>query len=357
VRQPRYDSSPNWYLYKQLKFPLLQSYLVSDVSLLYISTTHILVFYETRRTMSNYLVTQATGHQSQWTIEHLLAAGAKVHALVRDPQKVPVTLERPGITVFGRDNDNPEAIFKAAQGCKGVFLNTHPSQDDIDSEGRQAKVVLDACKKAGVEIVVASTSFYTGDKSMWGDATSQELVGFYYQSKTNIENAVRAAGLKTYTILRPAFISHDYTLPRVYYNYPDLPTSGTLAHAFNNGTRILQIDEHDIGKYAAAALLDPVKFGGHEIELANECLTIEEVRDIIVKVSGRDIKVQKWTKEEIEVAKTSVFAARFELWANIKIQSSSAKETEERFGIPFTSLESYFQREKAELLACLPAET
>lgn len=306
--------------------------------------------------MSTYLVTQATGHQSQWTIEHLLAAGARVHALVRDPQKVPITLERPGITVFDRENDSPEAIFEAAQGCKGVFLNTFPSLEDISSEGRQAQVVLDACKKAGVEIVVASTSFCTGDKSVWGDAISQKLVGHYYQSKANIEEAVRGAGLETYTILRPAFISHNYILPRVHYNWPDLPKSGTLAHAFNDGVRMLQIDEHDIGKYAAAALLDPVKFGGHEIELANECLTVEEVRDIIAKVSGRAIKVKKWTKEETEVANASVFATRFQLWANVRSQTSSAKTTEKRFGIPFTSLEEYFQREKAEMLACLPAE-
>jgi len=306
--------------------------------------------------MSTYLVTQATGHQSEWTIEHLLRAGAKVNALVRDPQKFPATLQRQGITVFARENDSPEALLKAAQGCKGVFLNTFPDYTDVESEGRQAKLVLDACKKAGVGVVVASTSFYTGDKSMWSDLESHKLVGHYYESKAKIEDAVRGAGFKAYTILRPAFISHDYLLPRTHFNYPDLPKSGTLGHAFNKGSRMLQIDEHDIGKYAAAALLDPVKFGGQEIDMANESLTIEEVRDIIARVSGRDIKVKKWTKEEAEVMFSSVFAVKFEIWANIKPQSSSAKETEKRFGIPFTSLEDYLQREKAGLMECLPAE-
>lgn len=306
--------------------------------------------------MSTYLITLATGHQAHWTIDNLLAAGAKIHALVRDPQKVPDILKRPGVTVFGRDNDNPEAILKAAQGCKGVFLNTFPSMTDINSEAEQAKVVLEACKKAGVEHVVASTSFYTGDKSMWDNPASHELVGFYYQSKANIEELVRGMSLKTYTILRPAFIHHDYTLPHAYWNYPDLPKSGTLSHAFNDGVRMLHIDEYDIGKYAAAALLDPVKFGGQEIDLANECLTVDEVRDLMAKVSGRDIKVKKWTPEEIEVAKATVMLLKFQLWANIKTQSSSAKATEKRFGIPFTSLATYFQREKDLFLECLPTE-
>jgi len=307
--------------------------------------------------MSTYLITQATGHQSQWTIEHLLAAGAEIHALVRDPEKIPAWMKRPGITVFDRQNDNPEALWKAAQGCKGVFLNTFPSATDINSEAQQAKVVLEACKKADVEIVVASTTIYTGDKSMWNDDISQKLLGDYYQSKTNIEEAVRSAGFKSYTIVRPAFIHHDYTLPHAYWNYPDLPKSGTLGHAFNDGVRFLHIDEHDIGKYAAAALLDPIKFGGQEIDLGNECLTVEEVRNIMVKVTGRDVKVKKWVAEEIEDPKTSGNAfLKFQLWANVRTQSSSAKATEKKFGIPFTSLEEYMQREKALILACLPAD-
>ncbi|TVY85468.1 hypothetical protein LSUE1_G000167 [Lachnellula suecica] len=267
--------------------------------------------------MSTYLITQATGHQSQWTIEHLLIAGAKVHALVRDPKKVPTFLKRPGVTVFDRENDTPEAIFKAAEGCKGVFLNTFPS---------------------------------------FGDADSYPLMSFYYETKHKIEEAVRATNFQSYTILRPTLIHHDYTVPRSAVNFPDLPKTGTLTHALNDGVGLLHIDEKDIGKYAAAALLDPIKFGGQEIELGNELLTIEEIRDILAKVSGKDIKVKKWTPEETKEALSSVFLSRFELWANIDPMTSSAKATAEKFGIPFTSLEEYLEREKAQLLASLPAE-
>jgi uncharacterized protein YbjT (DUF2867 family) len=45
--------------------------------------------------MATYLITQATGVQALLTIGNLLAAGAKVHALVRDPLKIPDVLERP----------------------------------------------------------------------------------------------------------------------------------------------------------------------------------------------------------------------------------------------------------------------
>ncbi|CAJ2510452.1 Uu.00g051550.m01.CDS01 [Anthostomella pinea] len=305
--------------------------------------------------MPTYLITQATGQQGGWTITHLLAAGATVHALVRDPQKIPSTLQRPGVTLFEGDNEDSGAIFRAAQGCKGVFLNTYPSYTDVTSEGRQAQTILDACKKAGVEAVVAATALYTGNKELWGDDESMKLVGGYYTSKTSIEDAVHGAGLKAYTILRTGFVHSNYLLPAVHRNIPALPQTGELDHAFDDGVRLPHIDEHDFGKYAAAALLDPAKFDKQEIEMGNESLTIEEVRDIIARVSGRDVKVKKRTAAEIEEASTTVPAQRFHLWANIKDLSMDTQATVDKFGIPFTSLEVYLEREKSRLLECLPS--
>jgi hypothetical protein len=103
--------------------------------------------------------------------------------------------------------------LKATQGCEGIFLNTFSSMKGIHSEGQQENVVLKACEKVGEEIVVEPTSPYIGHKEMWDNAASQKLLEIYYSSKHNAEEAVRGAGLKTYTILQPAFIHHNYTLP------------------------------------------------------------------------------------------------------------------------------------------------
>jgi uncharacterized protein YbjT (DUF2867 family) len=305
--------------------------------------------------MATYLISQATGHQALWTIDYLLAAGAKVHALVRDPAKVPSELQRTGITIFARENDSPEALLKAAQGCKGAYINTFPGFTSVDSEGEQAQVVLDAAQKAGIESVVACTSFYTGDKSKWDNPASLKLVGTYYQSKFNLENVVKNAGFKSYTILRPAFIQHNYTLPHVLGNFPELPKTGTLGHAYNDGARMLHIDEKDIGHYASAALLDPVKFNGAEIELGNDNLTIEETRDILNKVTGKDVKVRKWDEKETKETNEWLFTVRFFLWANIVDMKSVAKENEKKYGIGFTSFEEYLIREKEKVLECLEA--
>lgn len=301
--------------------------------------------------MATYLVTQATGLQSQWVIKHLLSAGVNVHAVVRSLSKVPSTLQDPRIKLFQGESKNPEEILLAAQGCKGVFLNTFPIPG---LEAAQARAVVEACLKAGVESIVVSTVILADDKDMANDAAT----GDYYVSKAAVEDIVRRADFKAYTILRPAIISQDYMVPHSYQNFPELSTHGELAHCLNEGVRLPHTDAHDVGKYAAAALLDPAKFNGQEIDLFGEVLTIEESRHIITKVSGKDVRVRRRTPAEQEETLKTVFGQRFHLVANTRDFSSAAdvpKKTYAKFGIPLTSLEETLRREKDRLLESLPA--
>lgn len=307
--------------------------------------------------MTTYLITQATGQQSRWVISHLLAAGSKIHAVVRDLQKVPPSLQDPSITLFQGESKNFEDIFKAAQGCEGVFLNTFPYPG---LEALQAKTVVEACQKAGVERIVVATTHGTAKKAMWDDEATKEInLHQYFSSKATVEEIVRAGGFKAYTIVRPAVIHHDFFVPGCYGNFPRLPSHGELDHLLDDGAKVPYTDANDVGKYAAAALQDPARFAGQEINLGNELLTIEQVRDILIKVSGRQVRAIKRTRKEVEEMGISVFGQTFQLMCNIKDMSwttATAKEVREKFGIPFTSLEAAVQRDRARLMECLPDE-
>ncbi|KAI1336009.1 NmrA family protein [Xylariaceae sp. FL0016] len=308
--------------------------------------------------MATYLITQSTGMQARWTIHHLLAAGGKVHAVVRDLQKVPPALQDdPRITLFEGDSTNEAAIYAAAQGCEGVYLNTFPSPPSPVAESVQARAVLSACKRAGVASVVAMTTFNTAEPALWSTGPGHDLVGAYYAAKASVEREVRAAGLGAYTILRPSFIHGDYLRPHARLNYPALATRGELAHALAPGVGMLHVDEHDIGAYAAAALLDPARFAGREIKLGNEVLTAGQVRDIMARVSGRAIQVRELGDGEAEEARKTASGIKFQLFANLRPPVAGVGEqVAAEFGIPFTSLETYFQREKARLLESLPPQ-
>lgn len=305
--------------------------------------------------MATYLVTQATGQQSQSVIAHLLAAGAKVHAVVRDPLNIPSTLKAKGITIFKGESTNFEEIFQAAQGCQGAFLNTFPIPG---VEAQQAKTIVAACKKAGIESIVAATTFTVEKRAMWDDeATKQVGLHEYFSSKAEVEEVVRGGNFKAYTIVRPAVLHSDFMLPGVHLNFPALP-SGELDHAFDDGVPIFYTDVQDVGKYVAAAFRDPATFAGQEINLINELLTVEEVRDILVKVSGRNIQVKRRASVGVEELANSARGMLFHLWANKKDLTpyvNVAKETQAKFGIPLTSLEAALQRDKVRLLECLPA--
>jgi len=305
--------------------------------------------------MATYLVTQATGQQSRWVITYLLAAGAKVHAVVRDLQKVPPILQDPSVTLFQGESKSFEDVLRAARGCKGVFLNTVPFPG---LETLQAKTVVEACRKAGVESIVATTTHGTSYKAMWDDDATKEIQLYqYFSSKATVEEIVRAGEFQAYTILRPSLIHYDFFLPGALSNCPRLPTHGELDHLFDEGVRVPYTDANDIGKYAAAALQNPAKFGGQEIDLGNELLTIQEVRDILTKVSGREVRAIKRTPKEVEEMGIGVFGQKFQLFGNIKDFSWTtrvAAEVQEKFGIPLTSFEEALQRDRVLLLDCLP---
>ncbi|KAF4984018.1 hypothetical protein FZEAL_723 [Fusarium zealandicum] len=259
--------------------------------------------------MATYLITQATGQQSQWTIKHLLEAGAKIHAVVRDLEKVPSALKEPSITLFQGESEDFDDILKAVLGCKGVFLNTVPFQG---LETLQAKTVVEAF----------------------------EQLHEYFASKAEVEDIVRAGNFKSRTILRPAVIHHDFLLPGAYGNFPRLPTHGEIDDLLIDGAKVPYTDSYDVGKYAASALQDPAKLGGQEIDLANELLDFQQVREILIRISGREVRVAKRTPEEVEQIGNSVFGQKFQLFANFKDLSSLlgvAKEVQAKFVIHLKS--------------------
>jgi uncharacterized protein YbjT (DUF2867 family) len=306
--------------------------------------------------MATYLVTQATGQQGLAVVAHLLAAGAKVHAVVRDPSKVPAALQKPGITIFKGESTNFDEIFQAAQGCQGAYLNTFPIPG---VEVQQAKTIVEATKKAGIESIVAATTFTTDNRALWDDEITKQVgLHGYFTSKAEVEETVRRGNFKAYTIVRPAVLHTDLMLPGVRLNFPALPERGELDHAFNDGVRILYTDVQDVGRYVAAALLNPAKFAGQEISVINELLTIEEVRDVIAKVSGKNVTVKRRANVEVEELQVYAWGMLFHLWANKKDFSpylNVIKETQAKFGITFATLEEALQRDKARLLESLPA--
>ncbi|KAG4223465.1 hypothetical protein PC116_g28070 [Phytophthora cactorum] len=295
--------------------------------------------------MSTFLVTLATGQQGKATIAALLERGAKVHAVVRDPTKPAAReLESQGVVLFKGDNDDIDTFRNAAKGCKGVYLNLVSFPDNEDP-GRQAARILEACKEAGVEHVVASTSGWVGSKEKWDHPLnkSEWLKGFC-KHDADVEDAVRGSGIKYFTIIRPFWFHSNYLPPVVDEFYPELWTKGELVHLFKPGVIFPHVNVGDIGRFAAMVLFDPVKFHGEEIELASQNLTIDDVADLIRKVTGKPITVRSRTAEEED---DSIPTIAWQRWANVVDLSVDTKALEQKYDFHFTTLEEFLKQEAA----------
>ncbi|KAL6242519.1 hypothetical protein RBB50_010659 [Rhinocladiella similis] len=311
--------------------------------------------------MSTYLVTGATGVQGDAVVSELLAAGAKIHAMVRDPStSKAIALRDKGVVLFQGTHEEPDRAFQdAAAGCTGLFLNL--SIFEPGAARAQADAVIKACKAGAREtltsIVLSSTS-RTMEMSAQPATTAavHPWLGQYYTAKAEVEAAVRESGIRDYTILRPPVLDHDYLLPHSAHThtFPQLPRSGTLVTSLNNDRTMPYLDGYDVGKFAAAALLTPAKFSGHEIDIASDNLSAREVRDILARVSGIDIIFHKRTPAEMEESKNTDFFQVFEELANRVGRQVDVKSLEQKYGIKTTTFEEYMERNKERLLDSLP---
>ncbi|OQV01431.1 hypothetical protein CLAIMM_06795 [Cladophialophora immunda] len=311
--------------------------------------------------MPKYLVTGATGFQGGAVVTSLLAAGAEVHAVVRD-QSSPkaIALRERGVVLFQGTHEEPDTVFRtAAAGCTGVFLNL--TIFEPGAAKAQADAIIRACVAGAGEtltsIVLSSTSRTMEMSTQPALAAAvHPWLGNYYTSKAEVEAAVRESGIRDYTILRPPVLDYDYLLPHSAssHAFPELPRSATLVTSLNDDRTMPYLDENDIGKFATTALLDPAKFSGHEIEMASDNLSARDARDILARVSGIDIKLHKRTPAEVEETKNTAFFQIFEELANRVARRVDVEALEQKYGIKTTTFEEYMKKNKEKLLDSLP---
>ncbi|OLR89594.1 NmrA family NAD(P)-binding protein [Actinokineospora bangkokensis] len=210
------------------------------------------------------LVTGATGVQGGATARALLAAGARVRALVRTPSSpAALAVAAAGAELVRGDLDDPASLRAAAEGVDGVFsVQTFMAPGGLGGEVRQGRAVADAAAAAGVEHVVYSSV---------GGAERESGVP-HFDSKRAVERYLAASGVPT-TVLRPTFFMDNFAA------HPPAVEDGvlTVRLALRPDTRVQLIAAADIGAVAAAAFADPGRFAGTALEIAGDELTADGI--------------------------------------------------------------------------------
>ena len=250
----------------------------------------------------------ATGNQGGALIEHIRQHEIKIHAITRDlTSPAAKRLQSQGVSIMEGNFDNQESLKKSMSGCTTLFLNLSPSLTNPAAEVEQAKHVLTIAKEVGIQHVIYTTALGTSNPEALKHWDPNSLVGTALTGKKVIEDEVRNAGFSTWTILRPGNFMVNYLFPLVQM-YQGFVETRTFTTAYSKDTVLPMVDPNDIGKFAAAAVLNPVKFHQKEIEIASQMMGIETVLKDISQATGKEYQVVYLSEEEVkEQSQTNPF--------------------------------------------------
>ncbi|MFE9320812.1 NmrA family NAD(P)-binding protein [Nocardia sp. NPDC052278] len=244
------------------------------------------------------LVTGATGMQGGAVARAAQQAGIDVTALVRNPDAAPArALAADGIRLAVGDLEDPASLLAACTGRSTVFSVQLPPTRDPDSERRQGANLVEAAAKAGVRHFVHTSVSGTGWRADHAHIDPGAMTN-YWQSKEDVEDAVRAAGL-TYTIVKPAFFLENFIDPKAPHMFP-LLSRGELVVATAPDTQVALMGAEEFGTIVVTIARAPERFAGAEIELGSDAVTFSEMADIISAVTGRRITASHLPATEVD---------------------------------------------------------
>src|SRR6185312_1345548 len=200
------------------------------------------------------LVAGATGAQGGAVVDALLAEGAEVRALVRDPSSASaIALAVRGVELVKGDFDDKASLAEAASGAIGVFsVQVPPHPRDLESELRTGKSLVEVARTAGVATFVHTSVARAGDEENFIGWSEKRWWPGYWTSKSGVNEAVKAAGFPHWVILKPAFMMDNFIPPKAAWMFPSLARGG-IDTAMTLETRLDLIAAADVGRFAAAA--------------------------------------------------------------------------------------------------------
>ncbi|MDH6152737.1 MULTISPECIES: NmrA family NAD(P)-binding protein [Paraburkholderia] len=244
------------------------------------------------------LVIGATGAQGGAAARHLLAAGRKVRFLTRNPDSPAArALVEMDAQALRGDLDDRDLLAKAMEGVVSVFSVLLPDFERSDRERRQGFALVNAARNAEVPQFVHTSVAQAGNHETFPGWSEKRWNRKYWTDKWEVEEAVRAAGFESWTVLQPAFMMDNLAEPKAGTMFPHL-REGLLLSALLPDARLDWIAADDVGALAGSALNDPQRWHGETVPLASERLTMSEVANRLGNVLGAQINVLHVSPDE-----------------------------------------------------------
>lgn len=279
------------------------------------------------------LVTGANGDQGGHTARRLLERGHRVTALVTDPGKPSArALAEAGAQVMTGDLTDPDDVRRAVDGADAVFAVPVGGPDEAE-KARNGRLLIAAARESGVRHFVQSSVAALPDHLGFGDPGTGYSYEPYARARLEIEETVRAAGFRHWTILQPVAFMENFAGLKARHMYPGM-ASGRLDSTRPADARVQHIATRDIAAFAVAAVEDPERFTHHSIELASQALTMDEIAAVLSEETGRSYTHRTLTLAEATDAGIYPGVVHSQLWdSRIGYHAPLADDLEMQWGI------------------------
>ncbi len=216
------------------------------------------------------LITGATGSTGRELVRRLTTQGARVRALVRNPEKAGAKLG-PGLELAAGDLEMPDTLDEAMKGVEKVFLlsPTDPRAVELQTNA------IERARRAGVKHIVKMSAV---------ESAPDSPVRFL-RVHAQIEERLARSGVP-YTNLRP----HSFMQNTL--GYASTIASEGKMYAPPGGA-YPPVDVRDIAAVAAAVLTSSGHEGKTYTITGPEALTHAQVAEKIGRALGKEVKYQE----------------------------------------------------------------
>lgn len=204
----------------------------------------------------------ATGQQGGAVVDALLDHRAQVRALVRNPRSDRAqALAARGVELAATRADDPASLAAALATVEGFYFMTPEanSLEEVEAEVRIGKALVDAAVEAGVPHVVFNSVF----------GADRESGVPHHDSKHRIEEHLRSSGLRASMVRPTAFMENFASVMAPSLEHGEI----VLRMPLPEDVALKMISIRDIGRVAAALLLDTAQAPGGAVELVGDELT------------------------------------------------------------------------------------
>ncbi len=293
-----------------------------------------------------FLIVGSTGAMGSETTRQLLAAGYRVRAMARTPEKA-ADLKALGAEVVQGDLIDPDSLRRACEGVEAVYAAAHSlfgtgkySSQAVDDIGHRS--LIDIAKAAGVKHFV-----YTSGHGVCPDHPVD-----FYRTKAKVEEYLRQSGL-SYTILRPGCTMEAHV--HFLLGQPLLATGkATIYGKGDNPTNF--VSARDVARIAVIALTDP-RAKGKTIEIGGpDNLTKNQVAEMYNKISGHPGKVSHVPAIMMQIMAPVVGPfqpvtsrlMKFSVWEDTSDQTFDPCELLDQYPMAMTRVEDFIRQKVKE---------